>query len=103
MYAPNCPNLVEEGKLYRYAEAEEGVAPGEKPMPGWDHSPNALEELVAGIDRRFIGQMRRARSSEELEVMAGHKQDMSFLDPRPHLRADNDAIWELVSGQDFED
>jgi hypothetical protein len=55
----NCPNLLEEAGLYRYASAGEG-GDSEVPVDEFNHALGALRYLVMGIDgRRLLAKRHR--------------------------------------------
>ncbi len=95
--APHMLNLVEEAKLYRYDEVQEGEEAGEIPLQQFDHLIDALRYMVMGIDKGFVAQYRRKKNPNEIQdrryAAVGWGRDRS----RPWLRADNDALFTVLS------
>lgn len=63
----NCPNLIEESKLYRYAmegEARLRGQKGETPVDQDNHALAALRYMVTRLDRRFIARLRRLQRQD---------------------------------------
>lgn len=64
IYGPRCPNILEEGGLYRYREYEEGNQKRESRTAaalyeGPEHALDGIRYMTVGIDRHHINRFRK--------------------------------------------
>jgi hypothetical protein len=81
----NCPNLLEEAKLYRYPQTVRGQDASETPIKGHDHALDALRYLVSRIDAGFIAHLKGRGQ--------GGGEDQQAKPKRPYLSIDNEDLW----------
>jgi hypothetical protein len=60
-----CPQLLAEGRLYRYPTAQERFGDGELPVDAHNHALAALRYLVSRLDARFLARLRGGRDKPE--------------------------------------
>jgi hypothetical protein len=63
IYAPNCPNVIDEGETYRYPDRREYHPEPTKPIDEHNHAWSAIRYLISKLDVHF---MARYRFREEL-------------------------------------
>jgi hypothetical protein len=90
--ASQCPNLIAEAGLYRYARAEEPGAQEGKPIDEHNHALDALRYLIARLDKGFLARFRR--------LLPSASQTAGKLNPDPPGRCKNpwmdwrnEALW----------
>jgi hypothetical protein len=94
IYAPGCPNLTEEAKLYRYPDKREFHPEPEKPIDENNHALGALRYLVSQLDRHFIARFRNAKGVppnpkiREQKPKPAKKQKAAISDPN---------LWTIVN------
>jgi hypothetical protein len=79
-----CPNLCAEARLYRYPSPSERALLGEQPIDDHNHALAALRYLIAQLDARFLGRLRKhaAPAADEPEIK-----------PRTSRSLANDHLW----------
>jgi hypothetical protein len=81
----NCPNLLEEAKLYRYPQTARGEDASETPIKGHDHALDALRYLVSRVDAGFIARFQ-GKGQGDMETQQAKPN-------RPYLSIHNEDLW----------
>jgi hypothetical protein len=83
VHRDNCPNLLAEARLYRYAAARPGEASSEVPVDEHNHALAALRYLVSRIDAGFMARFRRRAPAAAPAERTGP----------PRLSLHNESLW----------
>jgi hypothetical protein len=102
VHFPNCYNLLEEAKLYRYPRPDERSKAGENPINESNHALAALRYLVSKLDARFIAKLRKTLPQDGPEETPPTREDQrdaihSTFGVKPWLRIDNDELFEYLN------
>jgi hypothetical protein len=92
--AKNCPYLLTEARLYRYAKHTDRGADPEKPIDEHNHALAALRYLISRLDHHFMVKLRRRagdgqQPSEGVETPGGDTPGKG----RKWLSIHNEALW----------
>ena len=101
VHFPNCLNLLEEAKAYRYPRQDERARVGENPIDESNHALGALRSLVSKLDVKFIARLRKSLPQDGPEEIAQTQEDLrdtihSTFGVKPWLRIDNDELFERL-------
>jgi hypothetical protein len=83
----NCPNLIQEAKLYRYPSLAEKAIHGENPIDENNHALGALRYLISRLDSRFIAKLRgRAELPEGTEAALEAREQATAIEKLEKFR-----------------